>query len=294
MKTYGPLLILLAALMGGMPAIPLIPGEELALEKQDVNNALSEMNRDLSLQGDDISPVDEYYIGRAVGANILAKYKPFENREFSAYLNKICWALALHAGAASFNGYQVMILDSPELNAFATPGGHIFISRGLAETAASEDMLAALIAHEIAHIALRHSTGMIRAERFQRDLGEVAKKAEKTALRGTPPEEKRRLFDDSVRAVADTLTLTGFSWEQEFEADAQAVLLLASAGYDPSSLIALLQVLESTPGNGGFGSHPPAALRISRVEGIVKNYTPQNTRSFRAARFDAQRSIISP
>src|SRR5215469_12178386 len=60
-----------------------------------------------------------------------------------------------------FNGFYVMILDTMQFNAFASPGGHIFLTRGLVEATTSEDMLAALIAHEMAHIQLKHGLNLI-------------------------------------------------------------------------------------------------------------------------------------
>jgi len=103
-----------------------------------------------------ITPEQEYYIGRAVGANILAMYKIDNSRPaMTAYVNKIANALVINSERPEiFNGYHANILDSDEINAFATSGGHIFITRGLIDSAASEDELAAVIAHEVAHIQL--------------------------------------------------------------------------------------------------------------------------------------------
>jgi predicted Zn-dependent protease len=260
------------------------------INRQDISGALSGMENALSTLGDDISPEDEYYIGRAVGASILQKYRPYTgNRALSAYLNRICGALALHAPGV-FNGYHVMILDSQEINAFATSGGHIFVTLGLAEAAVSEDMLAAIIAHEMAHIRLRHGIEVIRDKRLAQELRRVAKRAGDMAVREAVLEARGRLFIDSVREIVDTMVVSGFSQQQEFEADSLAVSLLASAGYEPSSLIDTLRALEKTQRSrpGGIGkTHPPPALRISNVERTIRNYPVRDTRSFRAARFNA-------
>jgi predicted Zn-dependent protease len=286
-------LVLLVVVIG-LPAVPVNSQEPGSIDRyrQDVKDTLSAMNQWLSAGENDISPEDEYYIGRAVGANILKKHKPYrENRDLVVYLNKICHALAFHAGAVPFNGYHVMILDNPELNAFATSGGHIFISQGLVEAAASEDMLAAVIAHEIAHIQLRHGIAMIREDRVLRDLRITAERAGEIARREAALEGPEDFFADSVRTITDTLMTTGFSQQQEFEADSLAVSLLFAAGYEPSGLVDVLQLLQKTGGDdpGGMYHHPPVIFRIFHAEQILKNYPLRDTRHFRVPRFNKLR-----
>jgi predicted Zn-dependent protease len=281
--------------MIGLLAVPIMPQEKGIAGSRwgDINDSFSEMDRALSALENDISPEDEYYIGRAVGAYILERYRPYTgNEDLSAYLNKICCALALHADGAPFNGYHVMILDSPEINAFATSGGHIFISLALVEAVASEDMLAAVIAHEIAHIQLRHGIEMIGDNRLTRELRELADRAGEIAGRKAGLEAQKLFFLDAVKEIADTMTINGFSQQQEFEADSLAVFLLASAGYEPSSLIDMLSVLERTRrgySGGILKTHPPARLRISNVEKALGNYSVHDTRSYRVSRFNALR-----
>jgi predicted Zn-dependent protease len=282
--------------MIGLLAVPLLSqeGRAAAGRRQGINDPFSEMDRALSALENDISPEDEYYMGRAVGANILELYRPYAgNHDLSVYLNLICRSLALHAaGPAPFNGYHVMILDSPEPNAFATPGGHIFISLGLVEAAASEDMLAAVIAHEMAHIQLKHGIEMIRDNRLIRDLRELADRSGEIAFRNAGLEVRRLFFVDAVKEIVDAMTINGFSQQQEFEADSLAVSLLASAGYEPSSLMDILYVLEKIPAGRSGGilkTHPPALLRISNVERALRKYPVHDTRSFRSARFNALR-----
>ena len=129
---------------------------------------------------EEITPEQEYYIGRAVAANVLTAYKIQTNMPAeTSYVNRICNALVIHSARPEiFNGYRVAILDSDEINAFATPGGHIFITRSLLECASSEDTLAAVISHEVAHIQLEHGLKAIkssrRAEAFSNTLSYAA------------------------------------------------------------------------------------------------------------------------
>jgi predicted Zn-dependent protease len=253
----------------------------------DLADALARMDAAARAAGE-LSPQDEYYLGRAVGADILSRYRPWpENPGLTAYLNKICAAITVNSPKpAIYNGYHVIILDSPELNAFATPGGHIFICRALAEAVDSEDALAALIAHEVAHIQLGHSIEIINTVQLIRDLSETASRAAAAAAREASLPDRLLLFDNSVRQIADTLTVNGYSQAQEFDADSYALFLLAGAGYAPSSLVDILKILEQSRRPGGLNAtHPPPALRIAHVQELLPMYQVRDTRSFRTDRY---------
>ena len=113
-----------------------------------------------------ITPEQEYYIGRSVAATLLQSYDLADEVKLTAYLNKICMALVIHSERPElYNGYHVSILDSDQINAFATSGGHILITRGLLSCAENEDALASVIAHEIGHIQLQHSLKAIKTSR---------------------------------------------------------------------------------------------------------------------------------
>ena len=113
---------------------------------------------------DEINLIDEYVVGRDVAAAILSNYKIYDkNPALTSYLNKILTALVVNSPRpAAYNGFSAAILDSDTINAFATPAGHIFVTRGLLNAAKSEDALAAVLAHELSHIQLRHGMRAIK------------------------------------------------------------------------------------------------------------------------------------
>jgi len=257
-------------------------------EKQSLfNDAISAM--DMAFSQEEFTPEDEYYLGRAVAANILAAYKPYTaNSELTRYLNRICQTIVINSvQPVIFKGYSVIILDSGEFNAFSSPGGHIFLTRFLVETAASEDMLAAVIAHELAHVMLKHGTSTIN------DLGlidEAASMAEKARELSGNTEAAARLMSlrNSVSSVLDTLFKNGYSQEQEFEADREAAALLAASGYSPGALVEMLRLLQQVkPSQKEIFSatHPSPEQRIANVAGWVDRYRVEDTRSYRAGRF---------
>ena len=257
---------------------------------QNVADAISISARAIGTAAEEITPEQEYYIGRAVAANILGSYTIWNgNPELTNYLNLICTAITINSPRPDvFNGYRVAILDSNEINAFATSGGHIFVTRGLINAARSEDALAAVIAHEVAHIQLMHGIKAIRSNRITQALL-VTSTAAVGAATGMDVNELTDVFNETVGEIVTTMVSNGYSRDQEFEADNTAMSLLASAGYNPSSLLDMLRSLNSVQvASSGFGrTHPTPDQRISNAERTVGSFTVADTSSSRIARFSA-------
>jgi len=247
----------------------------------DMEKAFLESETETTLQ-------DEYFLGRAVAANILAIYKPYTaNQALTSYVNLICQTIVINSSHPEiFNGYHTLILDSPELNAFSSPGGHIFVTRGLVELTDSEDMLAAVIAHELAHIMLKHSINIINTMRFNEEMSAIADRASAFAGRGSAAAQRLLVFRDSVGAMMDTLLKNGYSQRQELEADQEAIILLAASGYNPMAIMDVLkalQTIENSQRSGFSTTHPSASERIANVGIWIGNR--QDNSLLRSARF---------
>jgi predicted Zn-dependent protease len=240
---------------------------------------------------ENLTPENEYYIGRAVAANIITQYKLYNgNPALTAYLNKICNAIIINSSKPDiWNGYHVAILDTQEINAFATSGGHIFLTRGLIACASSEDALASVIAHELAHIQLQHSLLAIKSSRY-REAAISGVLAGLSARAGENVGELANILSESVGEIVNTMISSGYAREQEFEADTLALALLASAGYEPSSILQMLHSLEQKQsGASGFGkTHPSPKDRIANVNKSLTKYSvTADTASFREQRYTA-------
>jgi predicted Zn-dependent protease len=239
---------------------------------------------------DALTPENEYYLGRAVAANIAGTYSVYTGSPaLVSYLNKICNSIVINSPRPDiYKGYHVAVLNTQEINAFATPGGHIFVTLGLIACAPSEDALAAVIAHEIAHIQLRHALTAIRNARYVNAAvsGALAGIGEGV---GGDAKELANIMGDSVNEVITTLVVNGFSKNQELEADATALSLLASAGYQPSAILDMLESLRQKQQSGqGFSkTHPSPADRIAGVNRNLGRYSVSDTRSFRTGRYTA-------
>ena len=260
---------------------------------QNVADAISVSARAIGTAAEEITPHQEYYIGRAVAANILGNYtlaaSNAANNALTNYLNLICLAITINSPRPDiFNGYRVAILESNEINAFATSGGHILVTRGLINAARSEDALAGVIAHEIAHIQLQHSIKAIRNSRITQAII-VTGTATAGAAAGMDVNQLTDVFNESVGEIVQTLVNNGFSREQEFEADRTAMELMAAAGYNPQGLIEMLRQLGTVQTSGaGFGrTHPTPAARITEAEKTVRNHRVTDNSAARQARFTA-------
>jgi predicted Zn-dependent protease len=224
---------------------------------------------------DDFTPEQEYYIGRSVGAVILDQYELYENEAANDYLNTLGQALSLASDRpVLFVGYRFQILDSDEINAFATPSGLVLISRGMLRLTRDEAEVASILAHEIAHVVARHGLQSIRASRITGSI---------TGLLGTTaevlsPSEVSNLteaFTGSIDDVTNTLVTSGYSRATEREADSMAVEILKRIGYDPNALIRVLQRMddELEPGGLDFAkTHPDPEVRIDVVRRAIGDF----------------------
>ena len=215
----------------------------------------------------DIDPSEEHYIGRSVAAQILAlpEYPIRDDESLQIYVERVGHGVvALNDGARHpFLGYRFGILDTDEVNAFACPGGLILVSRGLLATTRSEDEVAAVLAHEIAHVTLRHGVAAIRQANLTQAFTYLGAGAAQATM---DPQDLQRLtdvFGDSVGNIVQTLVTSGYSRDAELAADTLGRTFLAAAGYDPQ---ALSHVLERMHGEGGMlATHPSPKDRIAAL-----------------------------
>jgi predicted Zn-dependent protease len=254
----------------------------------DTANMISLSARAFISAAETITPEQEYFIGRAVAANILSNYKIWEkNPNLTAYLNLICGAIVINSPQPHiFNGYHVAILDSNEINAFTTSGGHIFLTRGLVTIAKTEDALAAVIAHEVAHNQLQHSIKSIKKSRVTEAFMLTATTGAGMVM-GLDVNELADSLNESVGEIVHTMVNSGYSKEQEYEADIAAMYLMAAAGYQPSGLIDMLNELKAvhTASSGINKTHPAPIQRIYFAEKALGRFDITDTRPNRQDRF---------
>ncbi|OQA27771.1 MAG: TPR repeat-containing protein YfgC precursor [Verrucomicrobia bacterium ADurb.Bin345] len=216
----------------------------------------------------DITPEQEYYIGRSVAATVLKAYKVYDNREAIEYINVLGQTLALASDMPeTFGGYHFAILDSDEINAFAAPGGLIMISKGMIRCCTTEDALAAVLAHEVGHVENQHGLKAIRKGRLTSALTILALEGAKQ-LGGENLAEVTKAFEGSISDITSTLMNSGYSRKTEFEADRSAVIVMGRVGYNPEALVSMLHEMKKNLKPGGLDfakTHPDPDVRIAEL-----------------------------
>ena len=214
----------------------------------------------------DITPEQEYYVGRAVGATLLGKYQPRTDLQTVQYLNLVGQSLARVSDMPeTYGGYHFVILEDEGINAFAAPGGLIFISRGMLRCCQDEDTLAAVLAHEIAHVQLKHGLQAIKTSRLTSAFSIMATEGAKQAG-GPQLSQLTGIFEDSIHDITATLVNNGYSRAFEREADVVALEILGRAGYDQRALVAMLGEMKHRLNPQGLDfakTHPDPADRMA-------------------------------
>lgn len=236
----------------------------------------------------DIPPEDEHYLGRAVGATIAGRYTLYDDAAANAYLNELGQLLAsVSDRPETFNGYRFQILDSDEINAFAAPGGLIFVTLGMLRCARHEDALAAVLAHEIGHIQEKHGLKSIKKSRLAKVGTKVGFRVA-DALTDSAIVDLAEVFEGAVQDVVATLVTDGYSRTSEYEADQAAITIMRRVGYDPNGLVDMLHAMavRLDPDGQDFAkTHPKPADRIARIQNTIGPYQQVTPHPARQARF---------
>lgn len=222
-----------------------------------------------------ISDEEEYYVGRAVAARILTTYHLVNNKKLTDYVNLVGQSVAIHSEKPfTYGGYHFAVLDSSDINAFACPGGIIFITRGMVNAVKNEDELAAVLAHEVGHINHRDGISAISQSRWTEALTVIGADAAKTY--GSQDVAKLAgLFEGSIDDVFKTLVVNGYGRSQEYAADQASLHYLAATGYEPRALKDFLDRIakQNKGAEGGIMKTHPATS--DRIENVLTNMPEQ-------------------
>jgi predicted Zn-dependent protease len=216
----------------------------------------------------------------------LAKTTEFDTRlETTRYIQELGNRLKVHAPPRPAIDYSFQIVMDDSLNAFAIPGGSIYINSGTIKAASDEAELASVIAHEIGHVAGQHHKQTI-AKATGAELGIGILDAFVFKGQGGGATQVAEMVASGV--------LLSYSREQEYDADRLGLEILSKSGYDPNGLIRFFDKLHAMQGAGGsstlmtlFSSHPLTADRIERARGMInalprKDNAIRDSQAFRA------------
>ncbi len=226
----------------------------------------------------------EYFMGRAVAALAIEKDKLYKaDPALESYVSLVGFSIALESDRPeTFKGYTFGILDVDAPNAFCAPSGFIFVTKGLLKLMQSEDELAGVLAHEIAHIGLRHPEIAAQAAADKEGLSEYAGAFQNLlgfagsiagAMGKTNVAETAKLAQEAAPIMGKTAqgihesVSNGFSRDEEFAADAKAVEFMSRPGvrYAPEAFKTFIGRLPQAKG-GAYGTHPDLAGRVQAIE----------------------------
>jgi beta-barrel assembly-enhancing protease len=211
----------------------------------------------------------ERVIGESLALEGLQRFgKPVSNESLQQYVNLVGNAVAANSKRSTIP-YQFAVLDSPVQNAFAAPGGVIFISKALLGVIENESELAAVLAHEVGHVAGKHAIKSIRRAQFLQGVGTITA----ANMKGNSGKQ----FESMIGDLQSVLFDKGLDKEMEYEADLAAMETTYRTGYDPRAMINVLKKLKkieasSEKKGSWFSTHPPLDGRIEKLEVQLKNY----------------------
>ncbi|MGH9710435.1 MAG: M48 family metalloprotease [Candidatus Acidiferrales bacterium] len=227
------------------------------------------------------SPEQDIELGKKASTQVPHQFTLLNNKRVDDYLQRLGLQLAARAPGYKYP-YQYRCINSEQINAFALPGGFIYINRGVIENADNEAQLAAVMAHETSHVALRHGTNQAtKAYAAQAGVSIIG------ALIGG--DTAASLMGQLLGGVGIPLVFLRMSRTDESQADILGAQILHDSGYDPQAMADFFEKLEKLPQPPEFFSdHPSPERRVERVDqevdrlnGAPANAT-HNSREFEA------------
>jgi len=232
----------------------------------------------------DITEPEEVELGRAVTAGVGARYRLLRDEALTRYVGLVGNTVAARSDRPDMR-YYFAVLDADDVNAFAAPGGYIFITRGALAVMRDEAMLAGVLGHEVGHIALRHHAQTIKNEK-KKALGVKLVQEGVAHSKAAPFGQFIGLGADSV---LDGILVKGPSKAEEMESDGVGFKYAASAGYDPAGLRDFLKAVQER-GRGEpavakfFSTHPGTEDRLREQETLLAKNAAAGRRN--VARFE--------
>lgn len=208
-----------------------------------------------------ISDTEEVQLGKEINQQLVnSEIRLYRNPNINRYVNQIGQWLAANSTRPNIP-YTFQVVEDNSINAFATMGGYVYVTTGLIEAADNEAQLASVIAHEIGHIASRHSIEQMRQTAIARGVASLAGLDRSTA----------------VQLGVDLALRRPNSRQDEFEADQRGLRTLGRAGYAQSAMIAFMQKLVNQPSLPTFLSTHPATS--DRIAALRRDLARQRTNS---------------
>ncbi|HEX8243184.1 MAG TPA: M48 family metallopeptidase [Longimicrobium sp.] len=218
-----------------------------------------------------VSEARERQLGAQIAANLNARVPLVQDVPLNLYVNDLGQLLARKSERPDLQ-YHFYIVDTDAVNAFALPGGYVYVDRGLIERTRNVSELSGVLAHEIAHVALRHGAKNLQRQMRTSSMSTVLYRT----ILGRDP-----LLDQQALQLGNQLWSAGHSRADETQADSEAVKYMIAAGVDPRGMLSLfneLMVEERRDPRAEtvewFSSHPNTARRLAATEHTIAHLMP--------------------
>ena len=276
----GSLLVLAGC--AGMPNISTLPSGVGGLSNlipgasgTDKLGNIQSMAKDASDVFRDIPESEEIAIGEAMAAGLLGAAPLLKNDRIARYVNQVGRWVALHSERPNLP-WHFAVLDSAVPNAFAAPGGQVFITTGLLYRMRSESELAGALGHEIAHVVMKHHLNAIRKGGVAGLLTTGAGMIADSKMKGTGlAAQIGKGWVKGTLSGGKELYVKGLSRDDELQADRVGMILAARAGYDPFGLPTVLQLLQELSTDEAaakslvYRSHPTPEARLAALDTAI-------------------------
>ena len=227
-----------------------------------------------------MSEKDEIELGKKVNQETLREYSVYNDLELQNYVQYVGKKVAAKSHRPNLD-YTFTVVDSPEVNAFALPGGYVYITRGLMGYLNTEGELAAVLGHEIGHVTARHAVrqqSLTQLTGIGAAIGSIIGEAFIPGISSAGGQE--------LVGIAGTAMLRGYGRDQELEADKLGAEYLARSGYDPDAMLEVIGILKNQElfeiklareekrapriYHGVFSTHPDSDTRLQEVVGPAR------------------------
>lgn len=240
-------------------------GEVLGIDKKTIDIISKGAKTIQALQP--VKYEEEKALGGAIAVKVFSRFGgSYNDKSLLRYVNLIGNTLAMFSDRPNIP-YHFAILNNPQPNAFAAPGGFIFVTIGLLRKIKNEAELAGVLAHEIAHISQKHTLKTLRRSKFLKGISELTL----TAMDKNP-----EMFENVINNISKTLFEKGLDQNLEYEADKIGTELAYRVGYNPRGLSDFLLTLKKIQGKEKsifFKTHPSPSRRLNKLSStVLPNY----------------------
>jgi beta-barrel assembly-enhancing protease len=226
---------------------------------------------------------DQDDLGQAVAIGATNRWPLFDKPALTKYVTLVGLAVASQSSDPGGN-WVFGVLDTPDVNAYSGPNGYILITRGAIAAMEDESELAGILAHEIAHVVNRDGLEAVKNAKVNEAL-----------MKGLSAADQRfAVFNQVSDKLIEKILTSGYSQQQETNADSTGEKLLIAAGYDPNGLVKFLKRAEQRKGTGGgklFSTHPGTADRIAKISAQIGSAKPGATNKERFTKAAAEAKL---